>query len=223
MLDARRLRVVRRIALPGWYTVDAISPDGRSLYLIHYLRQDAASYEVRAFDLVAGRLVRAPVVDPREPGEKMQGLPMTRATSADARFAYTLYVRPQGAPFIHALDTMRGSAACIDLRSLAHADLSAARLTPPAAGRPLLVRGAGIAPLAVDVATRRARTETFTRRGRCGPWPGRDPGARPRPGRGLVGRLAAIAAAVVAGTLATMVRRRRRGRGAGPGQRRGRR
>ena len=117
VLDARRLRVVRRIALPGWYTVDAISPDGRSLYLIHYLRQDAASYEVRAFDLVAGRLVRAPVVDPREPGEKMQGLPMTRATSADGRFAYTLYVRPQGAPFIHALDTMRGSAACIDLPS----------------------------------------------------------------------------------------------------------
>ena len=161
VLDARRMRIVRRIALPGWYTVDAISPDGRSLYLLHYLRQDAASYEVRAFDLAAGRLVRAPVVDPREPGEKMQGLPMTRATSADGRFAYTLYVRPRGAPFIHALDTVRGAAACIDLPSLARADLSAARLTPPADGRPLLVRGAGIAPLAVDVAARRARTETF--------------------------------------------------------------
>ena len=73
---------------------------------------------------------------------------------------------------------MRGSAACIDLPSLARADLSAARLTPPAAGRPLLVRGAGIAPLAVDVAARRARTETFAPRGRAAPL---RPLARPRP------------------------------------------
>ncbi len=44
----------------------------------------------------------------------MQGLPMTRATSADGRLAYTLYSAEE--PFIHALDTVRGSAAvCIDL------------------------------------------------------------------------------------------------------------
>jgi hypothetical protein len=220
VLDARRLRVVRRIALPGWYTVDAIAPDGRALYLIHYLRQDAARYEVRALDLAAGRLVPAPVVDPREPGEKMQGLPMTRATSADGRFAYTLYERPQGAPFIHALDTVRGSAACIDLPSLSGADLSAARLTPPAAGRPLLVRGAGIAPLAVDVAARRARTETF---GPAAAAAAPVPVATPDPGRdtvaGLAGGLAALAAAAAAaGALATVVRRRRgsRGRRAAP-------
>jgi hypothetical protein len=51
VLDARRLRVVRRIQLPGYYTVDAIAPDGRSLYLIHYLRRDGTRYEVRAYDL----------------------------------------------------------------------------------------------------------------------------------------------------------------------------
>jgi hypothetical protein len=219
VLDARRLRAVRRIALPGWYTVDAIAPDGRALYLIHYLRQDAARYEVRALDLAAGRLVPAPVVDPREPGEKMQGLPMTRATSADGRFAYTLYERPHGAPFIHALDTVRGSAACIDLPSLSGADLSAARLTPPAAGRPLLVRGAGIAPLAVDVAARRARTETF---GAAAPAATPLPVATSAPGRdraaGLASGLAALAAAAVVGVLTTVVRRRRgsRGRRAAP-------
>jgi hypothetical protein len=219
VLDARRLRAVRRIALPGWYTVDAIAPDGRALYLIHYLRQDAARYEVRALDLAAGRLVPAPVVDPREPGEKMQGLPMTRATSADGRFAYTLYERPRGAPFIHALDTVRGSAACIDLPSLAHADLSRARLTPPAAGRPLLVRGAGTAPLAVDVAARRARTETF---GAAAPAATPLPVATSAPGRdraaGLASGLAALAAAAVVGVLTTVVRRRRgsRGRRAAP-------
>ncbi len=217
VLDARGLRVVRRIALRGWYTVDAISPDGHSVYLIHYLRQDAARYEVRAYDLAAGRLVADPVVDPREPGEKMQGLPMTRATSADGRFAYTLYVRPQGAPFIHALDTVRGAAACIDLPTLARADLSAARLTPPADGGPLLVRGAGIAPLAVDVAARRARAETF---GPIAAAAAPVPVAAPRPDRGstadVAGALAALAAAAVVGALATVVRRRRRGRRAAP-------
>src|SRR5437867_279446 len=64
VLDARRLRVIRRITLPGYYTVDAIAPDGRSLYLTRYLRQDGTRYEVRAYDLAHQRLVRAPVVDP---------------------------------------------------------------------------------------------------------------------------------------------------------------
>ena len=36
MLDARQLTVRRRVSLPGWFTVDAISPDGRSVYLIQY-------------------------------------------------------------------------------------------------------------------------------------------------------------------------------------------
>ena len=80
--------------------------------------------------------------------------------------------------------------------TLARADLSAARLTPPADGGPLLVRGAGIAPLAVDIAARRARAETF------GPiaaaaapvLPARLPEARPRlDGRLVAGALAALA------------------------------
>src|SRR4051812_42469665 len=104
VLDARRLTVRREVTLPGWFTVDAISPDGRSLYLIRYLRQDGSRYEVRAYDLTRRQLVRAPVVDPREADEKMQGIALRRAMSADGRVAYTLYQRPEGAPFIHALD-----------------------------------------------------------------------------------------------------------------------
>jgi hypothetical protein len=46
----------------------------------------------------------------------MRGLPVTRETSADGRWEYTLY---DGAhPFVHALDTARGEAACIDLDAL---------------------------------------------------------------------------------------------------------
>jgi hypothetical protein len=35
--------------------------------------------------------------------------------SPDGRWAYTLYQRPSGAPFVHALDTAHRTAACIDL------------------------------------------------------------------------------------------------------------
>ena len=47
---ARRLVARARIVLPGFYTVDAISPSGRWLYLIHYLspNRDILRYEVRA-------------------------------------------------------------------------------------------------------------------------------------------------------------------------------
>jgi hypothetical protein len=34
-------------------------------------------------------------------------------TTADGRWAYTLYTNPGGYPFVHALDTVRGVAHCI--------------------------------------------------------------------------------------------------------------
>ena len=45
----------------------------------------------------------------------MAGTPMTRTTSADGRWVYTLYQKPSGEPFVHALDTVGGAAYCIDL------------------------------------------------------------------------------------------------------------
>jgi len=104
------------IVLNGAYLVDAISPDGRWLYLIHYRSlNNISDYEVRAYDLVRGQLLPKPIVDPREPDEKMTGLPVTRTMSPDGRWAYTLYFRGGGAPFIHALDTAAGRAFCVDL------------------------------------------------------------------------------------------------------------
>lgn len=45
----------------------------------------------------------------------MAGSAMTRTTSADGRWVYTLYEKPTGEGFIHALDTVGGVAHCIDL------------------------------------------------------------------------------------------------------------
>src|SRR3954451_7151765 len=49
----------------------------------------------------------------------MQGSAMTRTTSADGRWVYTLYYNPGGYPFIHALDTVRGVAHCVGLPATA--------------------------------------------------------------------------------------------------------
>ena len=45
----------------------------------------------------------------------MAGSPVTRTTSADGRWVYTLYQKPSGEQFIHALDTVGAAAYCIDL------------------------------------------------------------------------------------------------------------
>jgi hypothetical protein len=61
-------------------------------------------------------------VDPREPDEDMRGYPITRASSPDGRWAYTLYDGAGKHPFVHALDTQGRTAACIDLDGLAGRD-----------------------------------------------------------------------------------------------------
>jgi hypothetical protein len=128
VLDTRGLRVRARLVLAGTYTVDAISPDGRRLYLLHYRsRNNPLNYEVRAYDLPARHMLTKPIVDPREPDEKMLGFPMARTTSADGRWVYTLYQRADDAPFIHALDTVGRTARCIDVDGLG-GDLSGVRL-----------------------------------------------------------------------------------------------
>jgi hypothetical protein len=139
----------------------------------------------------------------------MQGIPLTRATSLDGRFAYTLYQRPEGEPFIHALDTARGAAACIDLPALEGADLQSVRLVPPSGARPLLVRTPGSATLAVDVAARRARAASVTRPAAAAPAPAseRETGAAADSVWWMAGGLAM--AALIAGVTTTARRRRK--------------
>jgi DNA-binding beta-propeller fold protein YncE len=118
VLDAERLSLERRITLDGDFSFDAISPDGSRLYLIEYLSQrNPTNYAVRAYDVGGGRLLPDPIVDPDEPAEEMGGYPWARAVSPDGRWAYTLYDGREH-PFVHALDTREGRAACIDLHGL---------------------------------------------------------------------------------------------------------
>jgi len=115
LVDLKKMRVVRKLRLPGHHVFDALSPDGRYLYFIQYVSaQDFNRYRVRAYDLRAGRLLANPVVDKQESADAMQGAPISRVTSQDGSWAYTLYGGPQKT-FIHALDTLNAGAVCIDL------------------------------------------------------------------------------------------------------------
>jgi hypothetical protein len=112
VVDTRKLRPTKLIRLHGDFSFDAISPRGSVMYLIQYLSPtDPSRYLVRAYNLRAGRLLAKPITDPREPAEKMRGAPLTRATSANGRWAYTLYDGAGKTPFVHALDTRKRTAA----------------------------------------------------------------------------------------------------------------
>jgi hypothetical protein len=126
VLDARSLGVRKRITLPEFVSVDAISPDGSTLYVLRYpkARSGGDIYDVMALDLKTGEFRGGPIMDPREPDEQMGGFPLRRVMSPDGRWAYTLYSGEEN--FVHALDTLKGEARCIDLPGAT--DLSAQAL-----------------------------------------------------------------------------------------------
>ena len=101
-------------------------------------------------------MLAEPIVDPHESGDKMRGNPLSRATSPDGRWAYTLYDGAAGAPFIHALDTIGRTAHCIDLDALA-GSLYLSRLRLRLDGGTLSIRDGGEAELIVDTKTFRVR------------------------------------------------------------------
>jgi hypothetical protein len=150
VLRTKNLRVRTRISLRGLWSFDALSPDGRTLYAIEYLSQaPVVRYRVRAVDISTGRPRPGAIVDTREPGEQMQGSPVTRADGPGGVWAYTLYVKPNGTAFVHALDTSRARAICIELpwRRVARAIWSV-RMSATADGRMLVLRQAGLGRLA---------------------------------------------------------------------------
>ncbi len=141
VLSTRNLKVQQAFALPGLWAYDALSPDGKTVFLTQVLSfTDKLRYVVRAYDLGLHRLVNGAIADKSEPGA-MTGYPISRVASPDGVWAYTLYQRPGAQPFIHALNTRDRVAHCIDLAWKGNPDdIGSVRLTLSPDGKLLVVR-----------------------------------------------------------------------------------
>lgn len=116
IVDLDRRSVLRKRQLAGQWQVDALSLDGKRLYLLEY--GPDGGYRVRVD--VAGRgLVPGAITDPNEP-EPMTGMPWSSIGTRDGRLQLTLFLKTSKnkvEAFIHALSLDRSKAACIDLAS----------------------------------------------------------------------------------------------------------
>jgi hypothetical protein len=114
VLDAKTLRITKRIELRGDFGFDALSPDAKTLYLIQNLSGPAqARYRVRAYDLRRDRLLPGVIADKRQESWVMSGYAVSRATGPGGRWVYTFYSQPDNYPFVHALNTVSRTAVCI--------------------------------------------------------------------------------------------------------------
>ncbi len=138
VLSSDSLRVRKLIRLDGRFSYDAISPDGRIMYLIEYLSR--VNYRVRALNVASGALYATVVADKREAGEPMAGYPVTRAAGPHG-WVYTLYGRNDKPAFVHALATLNRAAICIDLPwSVSRTALMHVRMSMSRDGSQLVLR-----------------------------------------------------------------------------------
>jgi hypothetical protein len=116
VVDTSDLSVRDTISLTGTYAYDALSPNGKTLYLIeHRSTADLDHYIVRAYDLQSHTLRPGRIADKAQKSWVMQGFPATRASTKSGRWVYTLYMNPSNYPFVHALDTVKGVAHCVGI------------------------------------------------------------------------------------------------------------
>lgn len=98
------------VRLPGNYELESFSQNGRRLFLVHWHR--SGSYDLQQYDRGSARLSPTRL---DEPDEKMTGLAVSAVETRDGSWLYTLYAKPDGGTFVHALDLRTGLAHCIDL------------------------------------------------------------------------------------------------------------
>ena len=155
VLGTTPLRLRKTVTLQGNWSFDALSPDGATLYAIEYLGTGQnVPYNVRAVSLVSGKPLGGPIVDKREPDEKMNGSPVSRATRKDGSWAYTLYAKPDGTAFVHALSLTGRNALCVDLPwSRTQRTIQQVRLGLSADGRSLYLERGGARLAAVNTST----------------------------------------------------------------------
>ena len=113
VIDGLRGGVLRKVTLRRGFTIDAISPEGRWLYLIQH--KQGQQYAVRRLNLRTGVLQAGALVEKGEQ-EQMAGTPAGAIQSWDGNWQFTLYVNAaHKSAFVHALSLNQSFTVCIDL------------------------------------------------------------------------------------------------------------
>jgi hypothetical protein len=116
VLGTKPLKLRTVVTLRGDFGFDALSPQGRMLFLIqHVSQEDLFQYRVRAYDLSMGELLPRVIADKRQRDWNMNGYAVGRASTPDGRWVYTFYGNQDNYPFVHALDTVDRTAICIGI------------------------------------------------------------------------------------------------------------
>jgi len=116
VLGTKPLHLRSTVKIKGDFGFDALSPQGRILYLIQHVSQENLfQYRVRAYDLMKHKLLPRVIADKRQRDWNMNGYPVGRASTADGRWVYTFYSTQNNYPFVHALDTVKRTAVCIGI------------------------------------------------------------------------------------------------------------
>ena len=114
------------VRLPGTFQLDALSRDGRRLFLVHWHR--TGSYDLQQYDRATKRRSPTRLADP---DEKMTGQATSAVATRDGHWQLTLYVKSNRHTFVHALDLRTGVAHCIDLPILADLTTAGALVLAP--------------------------------------------------------------------------------------------
>lgn len=119
IVDIARGALAETITLGSRFSFDAIHNDGSALYLIEHPVAGSTAYNVRLYDVGAKRLQPEPIFDKTAIGQfdpaigLMDGTFHVSVAPTTGDWSYGLYMRPNGSPFVHALNVPGRYAQCI--------------------------------------------------------------------------------------------------------------
>jgi hypothetical protein len=114
VVDTTAATPPRAIDLAGHFEFDAVDSQGTTLYLVER-PTDSADYRVRAYDLGAGALKPGIIAEKGPIQEAMSGYRVASVSPGEGSWLFSLYLKPSGSAFVHALSLKDQYAVCIDL------------------------------------------------------------------------------------------------------------
>ena len=175
IIDVAKARVTQVVELSSRFTFDAIHNDGSAMYLVEHPQAGSASYNVRYYDLIANVLKPDIIFDKTQIGGIfdptrgiMEGTFHVSVAPKHGDWSFGLYVRPNGSPFVHALNVPGHYATCIVDLAGVWTKASRFSMTLSDSGSRLYVIDAGMGTISVIDADRQKVESRATFAGRSG-------------------------------------------------------